>query len=177
MAAGDTSLVYRTSMAFDVTNLHSQPTSADWTTGWTSDAYDNSTNKDLDVLISAQFTVAAASVVAGQIRVYLLPLLHNVGGSDTWPDVYTTGTEGTQSASAVVRDTEILDSAFTLLWGTTTDTGNSDVYPMPPVSVMGRLGYVPLKFLIFVAHSTGQNLAASGNGVWARGVYANVAQS
>lgn len=176
MAAGDIKAAFRTSTAVDVTNLHSQPSSADWTTGWTSAVIDNSSNLDTDVLVSAQFTVAAASLSAGQIRVYLLPLLHTSGG-DTWPDVYTTGTEGTQSASAVVRDTEILNSAFKLLWGTDTDTGASDVYPMPQTSVFERCGFVPQKFILFIAQSTGQNLAASGNGVWVTGTYQTVAQS
>ncbi len=176
MAAGDVTTTYRTSTAVDVTNLHSQPSSADFATGWTSATIDNSSNLDLDVLVSASFTVASSALTAGQIRVYLLPVLHNVGGSDTWPDVYTTGTEGTQSASAVVRDTEVLDSAFYWLWSTTTDTGASDVYPMPATSVQSRLGFVPRKFVLFVSHNTGQNLAASGNGVWVTGVAAAVAQ-
>jgi len=176
MAAGDIRQQYRTSTAVDVTNLHSQPASTDFLTGWTSPTIDNSSNLDLDILVSGSFTLASSGLAAGEIRVYLLPVRDNVSG-DTWPDVYTTGTEGTQSASAVVRDTEILDSAFYLLWSTVTDTGASDVYPMPQTSVLARIGFVPRKFLLFVAQSTTQNLASSGNGIWLQGASANVAQA
>ena len=171
----DVKTAYRTSTAIDTTNLDGQGSFTDFLTGWTSATYDNATNLDIDVLISGQFTVESTGVAAGQIRVYLLPLMHNVSSSDTWPDVYTTGTEGTQSASAVVRDTEILDSAFYLLWSTVTDTGGSDVYPMTPVSILTRIGFMPRKFLLYVAQSTTTTLETTGNVLYATGIYHTVA--
>jgi hypothetical protein len=161
---------YRTITALSVTNLHSQPTNATWTTGWAGPTVDNSTNLDLDHLLSGQITVAAASLTAGEIRVYLVPEAF----ADTWPDIFSTGTEGTQSASAVLHDTTTRDT-LPLLWACATDADNSRVYTMPQTSVLTRLGFMPRKYFLFVTHSTAQNLAASGNAFYVTGVYATVA--
>jgi len=161
---------YRASVALSVTNLHSQPTNATWTTGWAGPTVDNSTTLDLDHLIAGQFTVASASLANGEIRVYLIPM-HD---DSTWPDVFSTGTEGTQSASAVLHDTTTRDT-LPLLWACATDTDVSRIYTMPMTSVLTRLGYVPRKYVLFVAHNTAQNLAASGNALYVTGVYATTA--
>lgn len=161
-----TTITYRTSSALSVTDLHSQPSNSTWTTGWTGPTVDNSTNLDVDHLIAGQFTVASASLSAGEIRVYLVPQ-HD---DSTWPDIYSTGTEGTQSASAVLHDTTTRDT-LPLLWACVTDTDNSRVYTMPQTSVVTRLGFMPRKYFLFVTHSTAQNLAASGNALYVTGVY------
>lgn len=161
---------YRASVALSVTALQSQPANATWTTGWTGPTVDNSTNLDLDHLVAGQFTVAAASLTAGEIRVYLVPQANDT----TWPDIYSTGTEGTESASAVLHDTTTL-TVLPCLWSCVTDTDNSRVYTMPQTSVLTKLGFMPRKYVLFVAHSTGQNLAASGNAIYVTGVSATVA--
>jgi len=167
---GAVTQVYRASVALSVTNLQSQPSNATWTTGWAGPTVDNSTNLDLDHLVAAQFTVAAASLTAGEIRVYLVPQSDDT----TWPDIFSTGTEGTQSASAVLHDVTTRD-VLPLLWACVTDTDNSRVYTMPQTSVLARTGLLPRKYFLFVAHSTAQNLAASGNAVYVTGVSATVA--
>lgn len=171
MASGDVLLVNRASVAIDVTNLQSHPSSAAWTTVWSGPTIDNSTTLDLDHLIAAQFVVAAAGIAAGEIRVSILTMLNDT----TWPDVFSTGVEGTQSASAVIPDTEIRDCAFTQLWSAVTDATASRVYPMPQRSLVTALGFMPRKYALFVAHSTGANLAASGNGLWVQGQSSNIA--
>jgi hypothetical protein len=161
---------YRASSALSVTNLHSQPSNATWTTGWAGPTVDNSSNLDLDHLVAGQITLAAASLSAGVIRVYLVPQSDDT----TWPDIFSTGTEGTQSASAVLHDTTTRDT-LPLLWECATDTDASRVYTMPQTSVLARFGFMPRKYFLFVAHSTAQNLAASGNAFYVTGVYATVA--
>jgi hypothetical protein len=81
-------VAYRAVSTLSVTNLHSQPSNATWTTGWAGPTVDNSSNVDDDTYVSGQITVAAASLSAGEIRVYLVPEAF----ADTWPDIFSTGT-------------------------------------------------------------------------------------
>lgn len=170
MAAGDVKLVNRASVALSVTNLQSHPTSAAWTTVWSGPTIDNSVDLDLEHLIAGQFVVAAAGIVAGEIKVSILAMLNDT----TWPDVFSTGVEGTESASAVIADTEIRDCAFTLLWAAATDATVSRVYSMPQRSLVATLGFMPRKYALIVAHSTGANLAAAGNALWVQGQYNSI---
>lgn len=154
---------YEASSNLTVTNLHSLPTSATWVAGWESAAVDNSSNLYLDYSVDVKITVAAASLTAGQIRVYLVKMLDD----STWPDVF----DGTESAETVT-DTEMRDSICRLAAVTDTDTTNSDVYYLSVPSVAEIFdGNLPDKFIVFITHSTGQNLAASGNQVTVKGSY------
>jgi hypothetical protein len=158
--AGDILIKYGTPVTLSVTNLQAQPTSADWTTGWTSPTIDNTTDLARDILIGANL-YTGTSPTAGEIRVYAYAALMDVSGTPTWPDILTTGTEGTQSASAVVVDTEVLDSHLRLLWSSATDTSSDGPYPMPPTSIRSAFGSVPQKFCLFVSHNTGVNLKST----------------
>lgn len=162
-------LVYRASSNLTVTNLAGINTSATWTSGWTSGTIDNTTNLDLDVLVSASFTVESASLSAGEIRVYVYTMLDDTN----WPDVFSSGTEGTEG-TATVHDANTLQNSFTLLWVGATDTTASQVYPMPKRSVAALFGGVlPSKFALYVAHSTGTTLETTGQQVTVQGVYSN----
>lgn len=169
MAAGDVKLVLAASSNLTVTNLHSIASSSTWIAGWESGAIDNTSNLYLDYRITAKITVAAASLAAGEIRMYLVGMLDD----STWPDVFD-GTESTET----ITDTEMRDAICKLAAVTATDTTNSDVYYLDCPSAAAVFGgNLPSKFVIFITHSTGQNLAASGNQVTVKGSYLNVAQS
>ncbi len=169
MAAGDVKLVLAASSNLTVTNLHSIASSSTWIAGWESGAIDNTTNLYLDYRVTAKITVAAASLSAGEIRMYLVGMLDD----STWPDVFD-GTESTET----ITDTEMRDAICKLAAVTATDTTNSDVYYLDCPSAAAVFGgNLPAKFVIFITHSTGQNLAASGNQVTVKGSYHNVAQS
>lgn len=172
MAAGDIRTQYRASSNLTVTNLAGVASSATWLAGWTSGTIDNTTNLDLDQLVSAQFTVESAGLSAGEIRVYAYTMLDD----STWPDLFSSGTEGTEG-TATVADTETRDSALVLLWATVTDTSASRVYPMPQTSIVSRLGALPPKYAIFVAQSTGTTLETTGQQVTVKGASVNVAAS
>lgn len=162
-------LAYRASAALTVTNLHSIATSSTWVGGWESAVVDNSSNLDLDILVSARIALGN-SAVAGQIRVYIVPVLDD---APTYPDVM----DGTESVETWTTTT-IRDAAARLgaAVDTRADPGTDDVYPIAPFSVAALFGgVVPQKFVIFITHSTGVNLAASGNVVTTQGVYATSA--
>lgn len=167
MATGDIKLVYPASSNLTVTNLHSLPSSATLVAGWESGAVDNTTNLYEDYRVTAKATVAAAGLSAGEIRMYFVGMLDD----STWPDVFD-GTESTET----VTDTEMRDAICRLGAVSVTDTTNSDVYYLDCPSVAAVFdGNLPAKFVIFITHSTGANLAASGNQVTVKGSYRNVA--
>lgn len=169
MAAGDVKLAYAASSNLTVTNLHSLPSSSTFIAGWESDAIDNTTNLYLDYRITAKIVVAAAGLAAGEIRLYLVGMLDD----STWPDVFD-GTESTET----ITDTEMRDAICHLAAFTITDTGASDAYYLDCASAASAFGgNLPAKFVIFITHSTGANLAAAGNQVTIKGSYSNVAQT
>lgn len=166
MATGDVKVAYAASSNLTVTNLHSVATSSTWVAGWESGAIDNTSNLYEDYRLTAKITVAAASLTAGEIRMYVVGMLDD----STWPDVFD-GTESTET----ITDTEMRDAICKLAAVSQTDTTNSDVYFLDCPSVAAVfVGNMPAKFVVFITHSTGQNLAASGNQVTIKGSYHNV---
>lgn len=163
-----TTITYRTSTAPTVTALNGGiSSSATWVAGWTSGTIDNTTNKDVDILISGSLVAESSGLSAGEIRVYSYAMLDD----STWPDVFSAGTEGTEG-TATIHDTNILASNFRLLWATATDTTASQVYPFPKTSLAALYGGVcPAKSAIFVTQSTGTTLETSGNAIYLQGVY------
>lgn len=164
----DLKIAYATDIDLDVTNLHSIATSATWVAGWESDLVDNTTNKYLDYLVSGKIALGN-SATAGQIRFYIVAPIDD---APTWPDVM----DGTDSVETWTTTT-IRDGAAKLgaALETRADPGTDDVYWISPFSVAALFGGVcPAKFVVFVTHSTGVNLAASGNAVVAQGIYETV---
>lgn len=160
-------LAYAASSALTVTNLHSIATSATWVAGWESGTVDNTTNLYLDYLVSGKIALGN-SATAGEIRVYIVAMIDD----SEWPDVI----DGTESVETWTTTT-IRDAAAKLAFAAATraDPGTDDVYPIAPFSVAALFGGVcPAKFSIFITHSTGVNLASSGNEVHVKGVYATV---
>jgi len=166
---------YAASSNLTVTNLHSLAASAGLLAGWTSGTIDNTTDKHLDKMISAQFTTASANRQAGQIQVWAYAMLDD----SNWPgSLFSAGTAGIQGAATIVDD-EQKNEVMKLLWSTTTDTTNADIHNMPPTSVASVFnGMLPPKFAIFItaacATSTNACFAASGNQVTVKGYYESV---
>jgi len=158
-------LAYAASSNLTVTNLNSIAASSTLLAGWESDAIDNTSNLYLDYILSGKISVGN-SATAGQIRVYVVPMLDD----STWPGVF----DGTESAETEV-DTEIRDGFAQLVRSidVDADAGTDDVYYFGGISIASFFGgIVPSKFVIFITHNTGVNLASSGNQVTIKGVYA-----
>lgn len=168
-AVGDIKRVYASSSDQTVTNLHSLPTSSTYINGWESNAIDNGTNLYEDYSVRVKITVAAAGLSAGQIRVYVAAMLDD----SNWPG----NLDGTESVEApFFVDTEQQAAWMKLAAVSDTDTGASDPYWLDCPSVAALFGgNLPHKFVILISHSTGANLAASGNQVTIKGSYRNVA--
>lgn len=164
-------IAYGSSANLTVTNLHSLAASSSFIAGWESDAIDNTSNLYTDYLISGKFTMTSSNNQAGEIRVYVVPMLDD----STWPDVF----DGTESAESIT-DTEERDAVAVLARTMAVDTSTGAVIYMAPFSVASLFGGAcPAKFVLFVtgngATSTNAQFAASGNQVTYKGVYYTVA--
>lgn len=164
----DIKTAYRASSNLTITNLHSIATSSTWSAGWISGVIDNTTNLDLDILVSGKIALGN-SATAGEIRVYAFGMLDD----SNWPALLSAGTAGTEG-TATVTTTTIRDAGMVLVgaFATRADPGTDDVYPIPMSSLRAAFGgFLPPKIVLFVTHSTGVNLAASGNQITIKGVY------
>lgn len=162
-------IAYAASSSLTVTNLHSVASSSGHTAGWESAVIDNTSNLYLDYLITAKIELGN-SATAGEIRVYIVATLDD---TPTYPSPFD-GTESTEDTSnATLRDSH---ATLLIAKSTRADPGTDDDYYLGPASVASCFGGVcPAKFVIFISHSTGVNLAASGSVVHIKGVYATVA--
>lgn len=161
--AGNFTTGYGTALTLTVTNLQSLASSSTFQSGWTSAWIDNTSVKAEDYLITAAIKENGTSVTAGSVRVYAYAQ-HSDGS--TAPDIFSSGTEGTEGA-ATVHDSEQLDASLVLLWSSSIDTTTNDVYTMPPRSIAQAFGCVPRKFAIYIAHDTVGALNSAGNAVYA----------
>lgn len=157
--AGDITLKYGTPAAFTQTNLDGVSSSATWVSGWTSGGVSNTTELAEDYLVSGQFMAESSGLSAGEIRVYAYAAFD---ATPTWPDLFSSGTEGTEG-TATLHDTSTRDSSLVLLWSTATDTTASQVYAMPPRSIRAAFGSVPPHWALFVVQSTGTTLETTGD--------------
>lgn len=158
--AGDIKGKRGTPVAMTVTNLHSLASNSTFTTGWGGPWVDDTSILALDYEVSGQI-VAGTTPTAGSVRVYVYAL--HADGS-TAPDLFSTGTEGTEGSGVVIHDTEQLDASFILLWSSAIDTTTNDVYTMPARSIKAAFnGVIPLKWALFVAHDTVAALKSSGS--------------
>lgn len=159
---------YAASANLTITGLDSLATSSTLVSGWESGTIDNTTDKFMDILVSGKITVAAVGLSAGTIALRVVPMMDDTN--------YPGGFDGTVGTETTPLDDENGTAAGSfLLWSTATDTTASQVYYIRPMSVASACGYMPAKFVLFLAHSTGANLAASGNQITTKGMKYDVA--
>lgn len=128
-------------------------------TGRSSTLIDNTSNLNLDYLISGKITTGT-SPTAGVIEVFIVA---PIDSTPTWPDGAATpnGTDGACTWTSL----NIKNSVCRPVWSALTSSTANQAYPFGPVSVASLFGGVcPTKFLVFVDHSTVAVLnATSGN--------------
>ena len=119
-------------------------------TGRESATIDNSTNLYLDILISGKITAGTSPTASRSIEVWA------VGSWDgtNWPDVF----DGTESAETITS-ADIKASVTRYLAAMATANTSDRAYHFGPVSLASAFGgTLPPKVVLFVTHSTGQNL-------------------
>ena len=119
-------------------------------TGRESATIDNTANLYLDILISGKITAGTSPTASRSIEVWA------VGSWDgtNWPDVF----DGTESAETITS-ADIKASVTRYLAAMATANTSDRAYHFGPVSLASAFGgTLPPKVVLFVTHSTGQNL-------------------
>lgn len=165
---------YRATSNLTVTGLASLATSSTLIAGWLSPVIDNSSQVDLDEILTGSIALGN-SATAGQIAIYAIAPLDD----SNWPasSILSSGTFGSAGA-ATFKDTTNRDAVAVLLWtcATRADPGTDDVYHIAASSIAGAFGgFMPKKVQLFVTHSTGVNTAASGHQLTVQGMYETIA--
>lgn len=131
-----------------------------FTSGRESTAVSNTTNLDLDHLLSGKIRTGTTPTAGRTIAVYVYAPLSVASGTPTYPDVLL-GTD----ANRTITSANVLNGALRLAWAVTVDATSDRDYFMPPTSVASLFGGVlPTHWGVYVAHDTAVALnATAGN--------------
>jgi hypothetical protein len=140
--------------------LASLATSSTWVAGRESTAFDNTTNEDLDHLVSGQIMVGTTPTINTVIEVWAYSYLTIASGTPTYPDVF----DGTDS-DETVTNTGVKAGCLRLVASLAVPATTSNVaYSFAPTSIANLFGQMPQFWGIFVTHNTGVNLnSTAGN--------------
>lgn len=131
-----------------------------FTAGQESTAVDNTTNVDVDHLLSGKITTGTSPTASRSINVYAYANLSSATGTPTYPDVL----DGTDSAETFTS-ANVMNSAVRFVANMVIDSTSDRAYYFGPVSVASLFGGVLPKFWgVYVAHDTAVNLnSTAGN--------------
>jgi hypothetical protein len=127
---------YGTPVTMTMTGIEDIDASASLIAGWTSNSVNNTSTPAADFLVGGQFTLEATNIQAGQIVVYAYAAWTT---TPVWPDIFSTGTEGSVGAAAIT-DTEERDSCMRRVATLIHDGTVSAVLAFPPVSICDVFG-------------------------------------
>ena len=129
-----------------------------FTAGQESTAVDNTTNNDLDHLLSGMITTGTTPTVSRSINVYAYANTSSASGTPTYPDVL----DGTDSAETITS-ANVMNSALKFVASITVDATSNRSYYFGPVSIASVFGGSLPKFWgVYVAHDTAVDLNATG---------------
>jgi hypothetical protein len=127
--------------------------------GRESNAVDNTSNLDLDHLVSGVITTGTTPTVNTTIEVWAYASYKTASGTPTYPDVF----DGTDS-NETVTNSGIKASALRLVASIIVTATSNVAYPFAPVSIASLFGAMPKFWGLFVVHNTGAALnSTAGN--------------
>jgi len=138
--------------------LASLATSSSLLAGSESTHVDNTTNLDLDHLLSGKITCGTSPTVSTRIELWIYAPISMSSGTPTYPDVF----DGTSSAETVTSD-NVKFSMLKLAWSATVDATSDRTYYIPPTSIAQLFGEMPMFWGAWVTHSTAVNLNSTGS--------------
>lgn len=144
-----------TNTTMTVTALNSLANSTSQSTGiWGSAYVDNTTNLDVDELVTVQVTTGSSGVSStGSVVIYVYGC---VGGTTTCTD----GVSGSQGTQTLTNPTNLVKVQAC------NAVANSTAYTCGPFSVANQFGgVVPARWGLVVQNLSGAALSASGNSV------------
>lgn len=136
--------------------------------GRSSAAFDNTTTRALDCLLSGKITTGTSPTVNRTIQIWIYPEVDN-GGSPAYPDVF----DGTDANDTVTSE-NVRNSALRLAATINVDSNSNRTYGFGPVSIASLFGGVmPEKWGVWVVHDTGVALNSTGSNhaLWVRPVW------
>jgi hypothetical protein len=126
--------------------------------GQESTAINNTTNLDLDHLVSGQIMVGTTPTANTNIEIWAYAAIRVVSGTPVYPDVI----DGTDSAETL-SNLGMKVSALRLLTTIYVSAATSNLaYAVPPTSIANIFGQMPKYWGLFVTHNTGVALNATG---------------
>lgn len=139
--------------------------SASFVAGVESDVISNTTNLDLDHLISGRWTSGTTPTANTQVQIWVIPTrTDDLAGSRTYHDVF----DGTASAETATS-AGVLQGIGRLAAVLNVDTNTSNrEYGCAAFSVAALFGGVlPPSYVLFITHNTGVNSnSTAGNHSW-----------
>ena len=127
--------------------------------GRASTAVVNTTNLDLDHLVSGRITTGTSPTVSKTIEVWAYAPIQVASGTPTYPDSIT-GTD----AAKTMTSANVKSAALRLIAVITVDANSDRSYAIPPTSIAQLFGGMPPWWGVFVVHDTGVNLnSTAGN--------------
>lgn len=139
-------------------SLASLASSTSWA-GRASTAIDNTSNLDLDHLVSGTIKLGTSPLASRSVSVYVYAPVRIVSGVPTYPD----GITGTD-ANKTMTSANVGVAALRLLWVGITDATTGLVLPMPPCSIADQFGGLPPYWGLFIVHDSNVALdATAGN--------------
>ena len=125
--------------------------------GRASTAVDNTTNLDLDHLVSGTITTGTSPTSGNVIEVWAYGVLSESAGTPTYPDSIT-GTDAAKTITSV--NTKY--AALALVCSITVDSTSNRSYPFKQTSVASLFGQMPKFWGIFVMNGSGVALNSTG---------------
>lgn len=129
----------------DISSLASSTVGA----GRASTAVDNTTNLDLDHMVSGKITLGTTPTVSKAVSVYAYGIMSMSSGTPTYPDSIT-GTDAAKTMTSL----NVMASALVLLWTGISDATTGRVLYMRPTSIAQAFGSMPSHWGLFVTHET-----------------------
>jgi hypothetical protein len=144
--------------------LTSLASSASLVAGREATAVDNTTNLDVDHIITGNIRVGASNMTANTVaELWLILPSKTSGGTPTWPDVF----DGTDSAETVTNRNALLSHGILLGSVVFAGTDANVNYPIGPASVAAACGgSMPPRYTPFIVHNGGQALSATASDHW-----------
>lgn len=144
--------------------LASLASSATLVAGRESTAVDNTSNLYVDAILSGQITTGTSPTADKYIEVWFYAPLKVASSTFTYPVATTTALTGANAAATF----ELNQKYQLVLASAVSNIGTSDrKYAIGPISVASAFGGImPLKWGIFVTHSTGVNLNSTAGNHW-----------
>jgi hypothetical protein len=127
-------------------------------------AVDNTTNLDVDHIITGNIKVGGSNMTANTVaELWLILPSKTASGTPTWPDVF----DGTDSDETATSRNALLSHAILLGSVVFAGTDANVNYPIGPASVAAACGgSMPPRYTLFLVHNGAQALSSTASDHW-----------